>query len=72
MKKVLIVLGILLVAVLLVGCKKAEFAKPATQTGATGEATPIDNDIASLDSSADNLDSVDADLGSLDKDLDSL
>lgn len=71
MKKLLIILGILMIAVLLIGCKKAEFAKPAAPTAPADE-TPIDNDITSLDSGADNLDLVDADLGSLDKDLDSL
>lgn len=72
MKKLLIVLGIFLVAVLLVGCaKKAEFAKPAANEPAAAEATPIDNDIAGLDSELD-VDSVDTDLGALDQDLDSL
>lgn len=70
MKKLLIILGILMIAVLLIGCKKAEFAKPAAPTTPADE-TPIDNDMAGLDSELD-VDIVGTDLDSLDNDLDNL
>ncbi len=70
MKKVLIMLGILMIAVLLVGCKKAEFAEPAAPTAPADE-TPIDKDMAGLDSEL-NVDLAGSDLDSLDKDLDNL
>lgn len=73
MKKILIILGILMIAVFLVGCgKKVDSVKTIDTTQpAAADATPIDKDMASLDSEL-NVDLAGSDLDSLDKDLDSL
>ena len=82
MKKILIVLGILMIAVFLVGCgkkvdttKSTDTTQPAAPTNtappAATDSTPIDKDMASLDAEL-NVDSAGSDLANLDKDLDNL
>lgn len=85
MKKIIIFLSVLLIAVLLVGCgssksgiktttdnnQPAQGVNSGSQT--TADETPIDKDIASLDSgTSDDLTSIDSGLDDIGKDLDSL